>query len=37
VEWAGLGRDENPTITLTYHGAGAFDTMYSDRPKVEEE
>nr|WSZ98243.1 DMT family transporter [Streptomyces sp. NBC_00857] len=35
VEWAGLSRDENPTITLTYHGAGAFDTMYSGRPQVE--
>lgn len=35
VAWAGLGTDENPTITLTYHGAGAFDTEYSGRPQVE--
>ncbi|WP_413106206.1 hypothetical protein [Streptomyces sp. Inha503] len=25
----------SPTITLTYHGAGAFDTEYSGRPQVE--
>ncbi|MER7837653.1 DMT family transporter [Streptomyces sp. NPDC096040] len=37
VEWAGLGGDGSPTITLTYHGAGAFDTMYLGRPHAEEE
>ncbi|KUM95454.1 hypothetical protein AQI95_43135 [Streptomyces yokosukanensis] len=37
VQWAGLGEDESPTITLTYHGAGAFDTVYLGRPHTEEE
>ncbi|MFE4965696.1 DMT family transporter [Streptomyces sp. NPDC056660] len=37
AEWAGLGGDESPTITLTYHGAGAFDTVYLGRPDGEEE
>lgn len=27
VDWARHPGDESPTVTLTYHGAGAFDTM----------
>ncbi|MFE5023273.1 DMT family transporter [Streptomyces sp. NPDC056656] len=36
AEWAGLSGDESPTITLTCHGAGAFDAMYLGRPHLEE-
>jgi hypothetical protein len=34
IEWARLAGDESPTLTirLTYHGAGAFDTVYLRRP-----
>ncbi|WP_413807627.1 DMT family transporter [Streptomyces sp. OE57] len=36
VQWAGLGQDDSPTITLTAHGAGAFGTMFASRPHAEE-
>ncbi|WP_367574575.1 DMT family transporter [Streptomyces griseoaurantiacus] len=32
VDWAGLDEYDSPTITLTYHGAGAFTTMSLRRP-----
>lgn len=37
VAWAGYTGDESPTVRLTYHGAGAFDTVYLGKPRVEEE
>ncbi|MFJ9381738.1 DMT family transporter [Streptomyces sp. NPDC101455] len=36
VDWARHAGDESPTVTLTYHGAGAFDTMSLRRPHAEE-
>ncbi|GAA3918615.1 hypothetical protein GCM10023084_81390 [Streptomyces lacrimifluminis] len=31
LDWAAY--TENPTVTLTYHGAGAFDTLYMRKPR----
>ncbi|MGW3287087.1 DMT family transporter [Streptomyces sp. NPDC001002] len=32
VAWASHSGGESPTVTLTYHGAGAFDTLHMRRP-----
>lgn len=37
LDWASYTRDDSPTVRLTYHGAGAFDTLTLRRPHVEEE
>ncbi|MEV0931983.1 DMT family transporter [Streptomyces phaeochromogenes] len=38
VDWARRPWEESPTIQLSYHGAGAFDTMFlGGRPPVPEE
>ncbi|MEU9898820.1 DMT family transporter [Streptomyces phaeochromogenes] len=38
VDWARRPYDESPTIQLSYHGAGAFDTMFlGGRPPEPEE
>jgi drug/metabolite transporter (DMT)-like permease len=37
LDWASYTRDESPTVRLTYHGAGAFDTVSLRRPQVAEE
>lgn len=36
LDWAKYDGGESPTVTLTYHGAGAFDTLYLRRPHVAE-
>ncbi|MEU9347674.1 DMT family transporter [Streptomyces sp. NPDC048278] len=36
VEWAAHTVDTSPTVTLTYHGSGAFDTLLLRRPQVGE-
>ncbi|MGW4512939.1 EamA family transporter [Streptomyces sp. NPDC004393] len=37
VDWARYPRDESPTVTLIYHGAGSFDTLLLRMPRTEEE
>jgi drug/metabolite transporter (DMT)-like permease len=37
VEWARHTGVESPTVTLTYHGAGAFDTVILRTPHMERE
>ncbi|MFJ9710784.1 DMT family transporter [Streptomyces sp. NPDC101234] len=40
VDWARHTGDDSPTVTLalpTYHGAGAFDTLFLRVPRMEEE
>lgn len=37
VDWAGHPRDDSPTITLAYHGAGAFDTRLVRTPYMKQE
>lgn len=37
VAWARYTGDETPTVTLTYHGSGAFDTSFSRMRYVEHE
>lgn len=37
VHWAGHLWNESPTLTLTYHGAGVYDTVYLGRPSTQEE
>ncbi|WP_030939456.1 hypothetical protein [Streptomyces sp. NRRL S-646] len=35
VDWASYTGDESPTVTLTtYHGAGAFDTLFLRMPRM---
>ncbi|WP_223184541.1 DMT family transporter [Streptomyces sp. CBMA152] len=36
VDWSQHTGDESPTVTLTYHGAGAFDTLFLRMPRKEE-
>ncbi|MDC2957976.1 hypothetical protein PO587_26315 [Streptomyces gilvifuscus] len=37
MDWAGHPRDDSPTITLAYHGAGAFDTRLARTPYMKQE
>ncbi|WP_307132389.1 DMT family transporter [Streptomyces aurantiacus] len=37
LEWAGHARGETPTITLAYHGGGAFNTLTLRRPRAPRE
>ncbi|MEY9947728.1 DMT family transporter [Kitasatospora sp. GAS1066B] len=37
VDWARHTEDDSPTVILTYHGAGAFDTLFLRMPHAAEE
>ncbi|WP_326807916.1 DMT family transporter [Streptomyces sp. NBC_01775] len=37
VDWARHAGTETPTVTLTHHGAGAFDTLFLRMPRVVKE
>ncbi|WP_370152220.1 DMT family transporter [Streptacidiphilus sp. EB129] len=37
VDWARHTEDESPTLVLTYHAAGAFDTLFLRMPHAAEE